>query len=52
LRQAVAVKEEEIKNLQLQLINAKTSQSNGVGTGGDAAFWKNKYDGLLSSIGG
>jgi hypothetical protein len=52
LRQAVADKEDEIKSLELQLTDAKTSQSNGVGTGRDAVYWKSKYDGLLSSIGG
>jgi hypothetical protein len=52
LRQAVADKDNEIRNLKRQLTDAKTSQSNGVGSGGDAAYWKNKYDGLLSSIGG
>jgi hypothetical protein len=52
LRQAVADKEGEITNLKLQLTDAKNSQSNAVGTGGDAAYWKNKYDGLLANIGG
>jgi hypothetical protein len=52
LRQAVDDKEAKIKNLERELSIAKNSKSNGVGSGGDATYWKSKYDGLLSSIGG
>jgi hypothetical protein len=51
LRQCVEKHNETIKNLEHELSKAKASQSNGVGTAEDAVYWKNKYDGLLSSIG-
>ncbi|KAF1849490.1 uncharacterized protein K460DRAFT_305703 [Cucurbitaria berberidis CBS 394.84] len=43
-------KEDVIKGLKLELIAAKTSQSNGVGANGDANYWKDKYESLLSTI--
>jgi hypothetical protein len=46
-------KGEEIQSLQAELSAAKASRFNGVaagaGGGGDAAYWKTKYDTLLSS---
>jgi hypothetical protein len=44
--------ESQIETLQQELATAKASQSNGVSSGGDAAYWKAKYDGLLANIGG
>ncbi|CAO2651834.1 Nn.00g001170.m01.CDS01 [Neocucurbitaria sp. VM-36] len=44
-------KEDVIMGLKLELSAAKTFQSNGVGAGGDAAYWKDKYESLLSSVG-
>jgi hypothetical protein len=52
LRQSVEENNETIKNLEHELSKAKASQANGVGAAADVAYWKNKYDGLLSSIGG
>jgi hypothetical protein len=51
LRTSAVQKDQEIKTLKTQLFTAKVSQSNGVGTGGDATYWKKKYDGLLASVG-
>lgn len=51
LRQVAEQQNEQIKNLKAELSDAKASQSNGVGAGGDAAYWKDKYDNLLASIG-
>jgi hypothetical protein len=51
LRTDVDKKDHEIKTLKAQLSTAKASQSNGVGAGGDATYWKKKYDGLLASVG-
>jgi chromosome segregation ATPase len=51
LRTDVDQKDHEIKTLKVQLSAVKTSQSNGVGAGGDATYWKKKYDGLLASVG-
>jgi hypothetical protein len=50
IRIAAEKKDEKIKGLELQLSAARALQINGVGTGGDASYWKNKYEGLLSSI--
>ena len=41
-------KTEQIKKLQDQLAGA--AKTNGVGGGNDAAYWKDKYDNLLSNI--
>ncbi|KAF3047038.1 hypothetical protein E8E12_010685 [Didymella heteroderae] len=44
-------KEMQIIDLKHQLAAAKASQSNGVGAaGGDTAYWKQKYENLLTSI--
>lgn len=45
-------KEDMIQSLKLQLSTSKTSQSNDVGAGGDGAYWKAKYESLLSTVGG
>jgi hypothetical protein len=51
-RQEARDKESQITDLKHQLAAAKASQSNGVGTaGGDSAYWKQKYETLLSTIG-
>ena len=50
-RQTAEHQTEQIKGLQAELSEAKAAQSNGVGAGGDAAYWKDKYDNLLASIG-
>lgn len=46
-------KAQEIQKLRAELFATKASQSNGVaagaGGGADAAYWKTKYDTLLSS---
>jgi hypothetical protein len=52
LRKSALEKDDQIKGLILELSTAKASQTNGIGSGGDATYWKDKYDGLLSSIGG
>lgn len=49
-RQTAEQQTEAIKGLQAELSEAKVAQSNGVGAGGDAAYWKAKYDNLLASI--
>ncbi|KAJ4308783.1 hypothetical protein N0V94_009207 [Neodidymelliopsis sp. IMI 364377] len=50
-RQDAREKESEINNLKLQLAAAKVSQSNGVASaGGDTAYWKQKYETLLSNV--
>jgi hypothetical protein len=52
-RQEAADKDEVIRNLELKLAEAKVSKTNGVGaaaSGGDARYWKNKYESLLHSI--
>jgi hypothetical protein len=51
IRTSAEKKDEMIKGLELELSAAKSYQSNGLGAGGDATYWKKKYDGLLSSIG-
>ncbi|KAH5154796.1 hypothetical protein HBI25_096140 [Parastagonospora nodorum] len=43
--------ENQIKTLRQDLASARASRSNGASSGGDAAYWKNKYDGLLANIG-
>jgi hypothetical protein len=44
-------KEMQITDLKHQLAAAKASQSNGIDpTGGDSAYWKQKYENLLTSI--
>lgn len=43
--------ERQIKTLREDLASARASQSNGASSGGDGAYWKNKYDGLLANIG-
>ncbi|KZM22364.1 uncharacterized protein EKO05_0007741 [Ascochyta rabiei] len=51
-RQDAHEKEAQVHELKLQLAAAKASQSNGVGAGGgDATYWKQKYESLLSTIG-
>lgn len=45
-------KDEVIKGLKLELSTAKMSQSNGVSAGSDGAYWKDKYESLLSTVGG
>ena len=51
-RQEARDKEAEVNDLRLQLAAAKTSQSNVIGTSaGDTAYWKQKYETLLSTIG-
>lgn len=49
-RKAAVDAEGQIATLQHKLATARASQSNGVGAGGDAAYWKAKYDVLLNSI--
>ncbi|KAF2126774.1 hypothetical protein P153DRAFT_424744 [Dothidotthia symphoricarpi CBS 119687] len=44
-------KQEQIKALKLQLASAKVSQLNGGGASGDAGYWKDKYERLLSTYG-
>lgn len=45
-------KELQITDLKHQLAAAKISLSNGVGAaGGDSAYWKQKYETLLTNIG-
>lgn len=39
-----------IKDLELKLCAARASQSNSGERGDDAAYWKDKYDTLLSSF--
>jgi len=52
-RQDARDKESQISDLKFQLAAAKASQSNGVGAaGGDTAYWKQKYETLLSTIDG
>lgn len=44
-------KEIQITQLKQQLATAKVSQSNGVSAaGGDSAYWKQKYENLLTSL--
>jgi hypothetical protein len=50
-RMAADDAEYQILTLRRDLAAARASQSNGVGSGGDAAYWKNKYDGLLATVG-
>lgn len=51
-RQEARDKESQITDLKHQLAAAKASQSNDVGAvGGDSAYWKQKYETLLSTIG-
>ncbi|KAI2480927.1 Spc7 multi-domain protein [Pyrenophora tritici-repentis] len=53
-RQAALDKDDVVKNLELQLatVKAKASQSTGAGpTGGDARYWKSKYETLLANVG-
>ncbi len=40
-----------IDDLKRQLAAAKASQTNGTSASGDAAYWKQKYETLLSTIG-
>jgi hypothetical protein len=50
-RLAVIGKEEQIKALKLELSSAKTApKTNGVAPGGDAAYWKAKYEKLMASV--
>lgn len=50
-RQDAHEKESQINDLKFQLAAAKASQSKGVGAAGDdAAYWKQKYEKLLSNI--
>ncbi|KAF2028644.1 hypothetical protein EK21DRAFT_101677 [Setomelanomma holmii] len=49
--QALA-KDEQIEELNRALTAARVSRSNDVGSGGDAAHWKKRYDDLLAKIGG
>jgi hypothetical protein len=49
-RKAASEKDDQIKALQAELSGTKGSRSNGIGAGADAAYWKEKYDGLLSSM--
>lgn len=44
-------KDDEIKTLKEELSDAKNAQSNGVGASGDTAYWKNKYESLLATVG-
>lgn len=51
-RQDAREKDLQIVDLKHQLAAAKASQSNGVGAAGsDSAYWKQKYEMLLSTIG-
>jgi hypothetical protein len=51
LQKANLEKEEQIANLKLELTTAKSSSKpNGVGVGGDAAFWKAKYENLMARV--
>jgi hypothetical protein len=50
-RQTAEQQAAQIKGLEAKLAEAKAAQSTGVGAGGDAAYWKGKYDNLLASIG-
>ncbi|EFQ96029.1 hypothetical protein PTT_03592 [Pyrenophora teres f. teres 0-1] len=51
-RQAALDKDDVVKNLELQLVALKASQSTGAGTtGGDARYWKSKYETLLANVG-
>ena len=44
-------KEAQIKALKLELSSAKTaSKPNGIASGGDTAYWKNKYESLMASV--
>lgn len=43
--------QEQVNALKLELSTAKASQSNGVGAGSDAAYWKDKYEALLFNVG-
>lgn len=50
-RQEARDKESQISGLKSQLAAAKVSQPNGMGTAsGDSAYWKQKYEMLLSTI--
>ena len=53
-RQDNVEKEKEIANLKLELSAAEDqpAQSNGMGGGGDAVYWKDKYESLLATVGG
>jgi hypothetical protein len=51
-RKAALEKDEQIENLKKELSEITVSRSNGVSAGGDAAYWKEKYEGLLSSMDG
>jgi hypothetical protein len=50
-RMAAQNAEDQLKILRRDLAAARASQSNGVNSGGDATYWKNKYDGLLATVG-
>lgn len=51
-RQEARDKEAQITELKHELAAAKATQTNGIGaTGGDSAYWKQKYETLLSTIG-
>lgn len=45
-------KDSLIKELEDRLSTAKSSQPNGMSIGGDVAYWKNKYESLLATVGG
>jgi hypothetical protein len=53
-RMAAQDAEDQVKTLKRDLGAARasqSSQSNGVGSGGDAKYWKDKYDDLLATVG-
>jgi hypothetical protein len=51
LQKAALEKEEQIRNLKLELTSAKSSSKpSGIGAGDDASFWKAKYENLMARV--
>ncbi|KAJ4376139.1 hypothetical protein N0V83_001420 [Neocucurbitaria cava] len=51
-RKEALEKEDLIMGIKLELSAAQAAKSNGVLAGSDAAYWKDKYESLLSSVSG
>lgn len=50
-RSACVEKDKEIAILKNDLSTAKTKSGQSNGIGGDAAYWKDRYESILASIG-
>ena len=51
-RKDALAKDDAITALKQDLATLKAKQTNGAGADADAVYWKEKYEGLLATVGG